>query len=65
MFIWRNIHTDIHTLVIKPYTHRIYKDEQTTDKGEVGGSSPPRPTIAFNLSIKYFTSLFKEYILEG
>ena len=40
-----NIHTHIHTLVIKPYTYKVFKNERTTDKGEVGGSSPPRPTI--------------------
>ena len=33
-----------------PLFNRVCGYERTTDKGEVGGSSPPRPTIHLNRS---------------
>ena len=40
------IFTLVFTLVeCNPYRYKVFMYEQDTDKGEVGGSSPPRPTI--------------------
>ena len=41
---YQNIHTSIHTSSNKPYRYKVLSVVQETDKGEVGGSSPPRPT---------------------
>ena len=33
----------------KPYRYKVFMNEQDTDKGEVGSSSLPRPTIFLKL----------------
>ena len=39
------IYTLVYTLVVcNPYRYKVCMNERKTDKGEVGGSSPPRPT---------------------
>ena len=38
------MNTNMNTKASRPLFYRVYKYELTTDKGEVGGSSPPRPT---------------------
>jgi hypothetical protein len=42
---YQNIHTSIHTSSNKPYRYKVLSVVQETDKGEVGDSSSPRPTI--------------------
>ena len=37
----------------KPYRYKVYMNDQDTDKGEVGSSSLPRPTIHFNTNRLY------------
>ena len=39
------MNTNMNTDASRPLFYRVYKYELTTDKGEVGGSSPPRPTM--------------------
>ena len=41
---YQNMNTSMNTSSKKPYRYKVYMNEQDTDKGEVGGSSPPRPT---------------------
>ena len=38
------MNTYMNTSSKKPYRYRVLSVVQETDKGEVGGSSPPRPT---------------------
>ena len=49
---YQNIHTSIHTSSNKPYRYKVLSVVQETDKGEVGGSSPPRPTKLKGFSFK-------------
>jgi len=39
------MNTHMNTSSKKTYTYKVLSLVQETDKGEVGGSSPPRPTI--------------------
>ena len=39
------MYTNMNTSIKKPYRYKIFMNEQDTDKGEVGSSSLPRPTI--------------------
>ena len=41
---YQNMNTHMNTSSKKPYRYKVYMNDQDTDKGEVGGSSPPRPT---------------------
>ena len=38
------MNTHMNTSSKKPYRYKVCMNDQETDKGEVGGSSPPRPT---------------------
>ena len=39
--------------------------ERTPDKGEVGGSSPPRPTISINKFVKFKWILVYQIFFDG
>ena len=42
---YQNMNTHMNTSSKKPYRYKVYMNDQDTDKGEVGSSSLPRPTI--------------------
>ena len=41
------------------FTQRAYYEDRIPDKGEVGGSSPPRPTIQINIYAAILTFPFQ------
>ena len=47
------MNTHMNTSSKKPYRYKVYMNDQDTDKGEVGGSSPPRPTTVLGRKARF------------